>query len=192
MRIPSNEPSSLILSQTKYCQKLKMMTRKCLKKVIQKGWCNKPTKLQFQAILIRKISMLSKRYESTEVVRRTWLHVPLGTHSTTSSDTYHFVVIWKKSQNKWKHRIPPTKPLRSYATRYNSRINWGTDFFSCQMFRTPRLYANCKHSRNGPIYVARGIWCCNCSVHDTCLLLCLRRGSEIEAEFLTFKTFITF
>ena len=25
----------------------------------QKGWCNKPTKLQFQSILIRKILMLS-------------------------------------------------------------------------------------------------------------------------------------
>ena len=48
------------------------------------------------------MSMLSKRYESAEVDRRTWLHVPLGTHWTTSSDTYHFVVIWKKSQNKWK------------------------------------------------------------------------------------------
>ena len=31
----------------------------------QKRWCNKPTKLQFQSILIRKILMLSKRYEST-------------------------------------------------------------------------------------------------------------------------------
>ena len=40
----------------------------------------KPTKLQFQSILIRKILMLSKRYESTEVDRRTWLHVPSGTH----------------------------------------------------------------------------------------------------------------
>ena len=96
MRIPSNKPSSLILSQTKCCQKLKIMTRKCLKKVIQKGWCNKPTKLQYQAILIRKISMLSKRYESTEVDRRTWLHVLFGTNWTTNSDTYHFVVIWKK------------------------------------------------------------------------------------------------
>ena len=31
--------------------------------------------------------MLSKRYESTEVDRRTWLHVPSGTHWSTSSDT---------------------------------------------------------------------------------------------------------
>ena len=41
----------------------------------QKGWCNKPTKLHFQCILTRKILMLSKRYESTKVDRRTWLHV---------------------------------------------------------------------------------------------------------------------
>ena len=32
--------------------------------------------------------MLSKRYESTEVDRRTWLHVPSGTHWSTSSDTH--------------------------------------------------------------------------------------------------------
>ena len=31
--------------------------------------------------------MLSKLYESTEVDRRTWLHVPSGTQSSTSSDT---------------------------------------------------------------------------------------------------------
>ena len=38
-------------------------------------WCNKPTKFQFQSIVAWKILMLSKRYESTEVDRRTWLHV---------------------------------------------------------------------------------------------------------------------
>ena len=42
----------------------------------QKGWCNKPTILQFQSVLTREILMLSKRYESTEVDRRIWLHVP--------------------------------------------------------------------------------------------------------------------
>ena len=31
---------------------------------------------------------LSKRYESTEVDRRTWLHVPLGTLWSTGSDTF--------------------------------------------------------------------------------------------------------
>ena len=35
--------------------------------------------------------MLSKRYESTEVNRRTWLHVPSGTLWSTSSDTHQVV-----------------------------------------------------------------------------------------------------
>ena len=37
--------------------------------------------------------MLSKRYESTEVDRRTWLHVPSGTPWSTSSDTHQVVEI---------------------------------------------------------------------------------------------------
>ena len=41
----------------------------------QKGWSNYPTKLQFKSILTQKSLMLSKRYESTEVDHRTWLHV---------------------------------------------------------------------------------------------------------------------
>ena len=32
--------------------------------------------------------MLSKRYESTEVDRRTWLHVPSGTHWSTLLTTF--------------------------------------------------------------------------------------------------------
>ena len=40
--------------------------------------------------------MLSKRYESTEVDRRTWLHVPSGTPWSTSSDTHQVVEIKKK------------------------------------------------------------------------------------------------
>ena len=35
--------------------------------------------------------MLSKLYESTEVDRRTWLHVPLGTLLSTSNDTLQVV-----------------------------------------------------------------------------------------------------
>ena len=37
--------------------------------------------------------MLSKRYESTKVDRRTWLHVPSGTHWSISSDTLQVVEI---------------------------------------------------------------------------------------------------
>ena len=41
--------------------------------------------------------MLFKRYESTEVDRRTWLHVPSGTQWSTSSDTYQVVEIQKET-----------------------------------------------------------------------------------------------
>ena len=37
--------------------------------------------------------MLSKRYESTEVDRRTWLHMPSRTLWSTSSDTHQVVEI---------------------------------------------------------------------------------------------------
>ena len=37
--------------------------------------------------------MLLKRYESNEVCRRTWLHVPSGTHWSISSDTHLVVEI---------------------------------------------------------------------------------------------------
>ena len=44
--------------------------------------------------------MLSKRYESTEVDRGTWLHVPSGTHWSTSSDTHQVVEIHKETPTK--------------------------------------------------------------------------------------------
>ena len=44
--------------------------------------------------------MLSKRYESIVVYRRTWLHVPSGTHSSTSSDTHQVVEIQIEASTK--------------------------------------------------------------------------------------------
>ena len=44
--------------------------------------------------------MLSKRYESTEVDRRTWLHVPSGTNWSTSSDTHQVVEIQIETSTK--------------------------------------------------------------------------------------------
>ena len=44
--------------------------------------------------------MLSKRYESTDVDRRTWLHVPSGTHWSTSSDTHQVVEIQIETSTK--------------------------------------------------------------------------------------------
>ena len=56
----------------------KMMPKNCRNKLKQKGSCNKPTKFQFQSILTQKKIDALERYESTEVDRRTWLHVPSG------------------------------------------------------------------------------------------------------------------
>ena len=44
--------------------------------------------------------MLSKGYESTEVDRRTWLHVPSGTPWSTSSDTNQVVAIQIETSTK--------------------------------------------------------------------------------------------
>ena len=44
--------------------------------------------------------MLSKRYESTEVDRRTCLNVPSGTHLSTSSDTHQVVEIQIETSSK--------------------------------------------------------------------------------------------
>ena len=50
--------------------------------------------------------MLSKRYESIEVDRRTWLQVPSGTPWSTSSDTHQVVEIIKdqniESPTEWQ------------------------------------------------------------------------------------------
>ena len=48
----------------------------------------------------RKILMLSKPYESTEVDCKTWLHVPSGPHWSTSSDTHQVVEIQIETSTK--------------------------------------------------------------------------------------------
>ena len=59
-----------------------------------------PQNYIFNQCLTGKISMLSKSYESTEVDRRTWLHVPSGTRWSTSSDTHQVVEILKETSSK--------------------------------------------------------------------------------------------
>ena len=49
--------------------------------------------------------MLSKRYESTEVDRRTWLHVPSGTPWSTSGDTQQVVEIKKRLLSRCIHHF---------------------------------------------------------------------------------------
>ena len=59
-----------------------------------------PQNYNFNQFWTRKILMLSKRYKSTEVDRRTWLHVPSGTHRFTSSDTDQVVEIQLETSTK--------------------------------------------------------------------------------------------
>ena len=73
------------------------MTQKCLNKLKLKVWCNKPTKLQFSNNFNTENFDALKRNESTEVDRRTWLHVPSGTLSSTSSETRQVVEILKET-----------------------------------------------------------------------------------------------
>ena len=72
--------------------------------------------------------MLSKRYESTEVDRRTWLHVPSGTHWSTSSDTHQVVEIQIETSTKmwflfsmWYHFLIIHSNSKSY---YLWPIQW--------------------------------------------------------------------
>ena len=44
--------------------------------------------------------MLSKRYETTEINRGAWLHVPSETHWSTSSDTHQVVEIHIETSTK--------------------------------------------------------------------------------------------
>ena len=59
-----------------------------------------PQNYYFNQFLTWKSLMLSKRYESTKVDRRTWLHVPSGTHWSTSSDTHQVVEIKIETSTK--------------------------------------------------------------------------------------------
>ena len=93
MRISGIEPSSVILSQTKYFKDWKVMPKSAETSLSQKGWCNKPTKLQFQSILPQKILMLLNATNQPKFDRRTLLHVPSGTLWSTSSDTHQVVEI---------------------------------------------------------------------------------------------------
>ena len=96
MRILGTEPSSVILSQTKQFRKVDKLCPKIPKQAeAKKDGVINPQQLQFQCILTRKSFILSKRYESTEFDRRTWLHVPSGTHWSTSSNTHQVLEIYK-------------------------------------------------------------------------------------------------
>ena len=94
MRNSGTEPSSVILSQKSILKSWKEMSQTYQNKLKPKrDGVIKPQKLQFQSILTRKILMLSNATNQAEVDRWTWLHVPSGTHWSTSSDTHQVVEI---------------------------------------------------------------------------------------------------
>ena len=67
--------------------------------------------------------MLSKRYESTVVNRRTWLHVPSGTPWSTSSDTHQVVEIQKETSTQQCNTICYTKLYLKSASRVTNNIH---------------------------------------------------------------------
>ena len=69
MRISGTEPSSVILSQKKEFSKvIKRCPKRAKTSLSQKGWCNNPTKLQFQTILTWKILMLSNATNQPKLI----------------------------------------------------------------------------------------------------------------------------
>ena len=46
-----------------------------------------------KGLIVKDPLMLYRRHESTKIHHRTWLHVPSGTHWSTSIDSYQVVEI---------------------------------------------------------------------------------------------------
>ena len=101
MRISGTEPSSVILSLTGSFKRLNSNDKKVLKQAEAKwdGVINQQN-YNFNQFQTRKMLILSKCYESAEVDRRTWLHVPSETHWSTSSGTNQVVEIQIETSTK--------------------------------------------------------------------------------------------
>ena len=93
MRISGTEPSSVILSQTIKFKKLKSENLKVSKQAEAKRDGEITHKITISINFNTDNFDALKRHESTEVDRRTWLHVPSGTHWSTISDTHQVVEI---------------------------------------------------------------------------------------------------
>ena len=92
MRISGTEPSSVILSQSNYFQKLKRDVPNVPKQAeARRDGVIDPQNYNFN-FKTEHFDAL-KCYESTEVDLRTWLHVPSGTHWSNSSDSHQVVEI---------------------------------------------------------------------------------------------------
>ena len=71
-----------------------MDTKNALTSWLQKGWCNKPTKLQFQSIFnTEKFDVLKTTNQPKSTVELGYMIVPSGTFWSTSSDTHQEVEI---------------------------------------------------------------------------------------------------
>ena len=74
-----------------------MLNQKC-KKAIEDSVINLQN-YNFNQFFTENVDAL-RSYESTEVDRRTWLHVPSWTHWSTSSDTHQVVEKSKEKSTK--------------------------------------------------------------------------------------------
>ena len=84
----------------KWFQTLQMNAKKCQIKVKPKGMVKYTHKITISVNFNTKNFDALKHYESTEIDRRTWLHVPSGTPWSTSSDTHQVVEIWKETSTQ--------------------------------------------------------------------------------------------
>ena len=64
--------------------------------------------------------MLSKRYKSTEVDCRTWLHVPSGSPCSTSSDTHQVVEMQKETSTQMTICAFPVMNPRQWSSANQS------------------------------------------------------------------------
>ena len=73
------------------------MPKECQIKLKRKGMVQYTHKITIPVNLNAENFDALRRYQSTEVDRRTWLHMPSGTPWSTSSDTHQVVEIWKET-----------------------------------------------------------------------------------------------
>ena len=87
IRISGTYPHQWSLGKQSSFKNCNLICQKYQNKLKSKGVVLLTHNITISINLTRTILMLSKRYESTEVDRRTWLYVLSGTHWSTTSDT---------------------------------------------------------------------------------------------------------
>ena len=90
----------MTLNQTKSSKSWKVMSKNCRNKLKPNGMALQLYKITISINFSIENFDALKRYESTEVDRRTWLHVPSVTLWSTSSDTHQGVEIKKVISTK--------------------------------------------------------------------------------------------